>query len=96
MEVGMPVQFPLLVSSTRLIDRAGEVVDIDPTVMSRLPPIQTVIETLRGRRHERRQIFLESQLTEIGTLDLSLVEANSATASSPRQRWRLAFDLRST
>jgi hypothetical protein len=96
LEVGMPVQFPILVSSTRLIDRAGEVVDIDPTVMSRLPPIQTVIETLRGRRHERRQIFLESQLTEIGTLDLSLVEANSATASSPRQRWRLAFDLRST
>ncbi len=96
LEVGMPVQFPILVSSTRLIDRAGEVVDIDPAVMSRLPPIQTVIESPRGRRHERRQIFVESQLTEIGTLDLSLVEAGSATPSSPPQRWRLAFDLRST
>ncbi len=98
LETNRPVQFPILVSSTHLVDRIGDIVPIDLQRMSPLPSIQTVIETSRSKRHEKCRIVVESELTEIGTLDLSLVAArdgNSATMHTDA-RWKLAFDLRST
>jgi molecular chaperone DnaK (HSP70) len=94
---GSPVQFPVLVSSTHLIDRVGDIVPIDTNRMTPLPPIQTVIESPRSRKKELKQIVIESELSEIGTLELALLEVHeSMDNESSRGRWKLHFDLRST
>lgn len=90
MELGQPVQFPLWVSSTRLADQAGQLVNLDPQHLTPLPPIRTVLT--RGRRQSQQQIQvrIETELSEIGTLSLFCVEVDSG------QRWKLEFDIRST
>jgi molecular chaperone DnaK (HSP70) len=92
---GHPVQFPILVSSTHLLDRAGDIVSIDTNVMRRLPAIQTVIEAARSKKKELKQIVIESELSEIGTLELALLEVKEHEDVS-HSRWKLNFDLRST
>ena len=49
--VSEPVEFPLFVSSLRLVDQPGDLVPIDPESMSALPPLRTVLKT--RRRNER-------------------------------------------
>lgn len=90
LEVGAPVQFPLWVSSTRLADSAGDLVPIDPQSLTPLPPIRTVL--VRGRRREQQtiEVTLQTELSEIGTLGLYCVDAQSS------HRWRLEFDIRAT
>jgi hypothetical protein len=101
LEVGRPIQFPIFVSSTNLVHRTGEIVSIDDEHMRPLPTIQTVLESSRHKRLSWIPIVLESELTEIGTLDLSLVSSiqnghDAVIENAPAMRWRLAFDLRST
>lgn len=90
LEVGVPVQFPLWVSSTRLADAAGDLVAIDRQTLTPLPPIRTVL--VRGRRREQQttEVTIETQLSEIGTLGLYCVDTESS------HRWRLEFDIRAT
>ena len=88
--VSQPVEFPLYVSSTRLTDRAGELVPIDREQMTPLPPIRTVLRTTRKPEMGHVSTELHARLTEIGTLDLWCSEVNG-----PRN-WRLQFDVRST
>ncbi len=90
LQVGAPVQFPLWVSSTRLADRVGELVTIQRSEMSALPPICTAL--VRGRRREETQlhVFVESELSEIGTVGMYCVDADQG------KRWKLEFDIRST
>ncbi|WP_164102120.1 hsp70 family protein [Candidatus Laterigemmans baculatus] len=90
LEVGVPVQFPLWVSSTRLADAAGDLVAIDRQALTPLPPIRTVL--VRGRRREQQttEVTIETQLSEIGTLGLYCVDTESS------HRWRLEFDIRAT
>ncbi len=90
LQVGAPVQFPLWVSSTRLADRVGELVTIERSEMTALPPICTAL--VRGRRREETQlhVFVESELSEIGTVGMYCVDADSG------KRWKLEFDIRST
>lgn len=88
LRVGVPVSFPLWVSSTRLADRPGEVVDIDPNTMTPLPPIQTALKDRKRRDQSTMQIVIESELSEIGTVGLFCV--------SDAKRWRLEFDIRGT
>ncbi len=90
LQVGAPVQFPLWVSSTRLADRVGELVTIQRSEMSPLPPICTAL--VRGRRREETQlhVFVESELSEIGTVGMYCVDADHG------KRWKLEFDIRST
>ena len=90
LQVGAPVQFPLWVSSTRLADRVGELVTIQRSEMSALPPICTAL--VRGRRREETQlhVFVESELSEIGTVGMYCVDADHG------KRWKLEFDIRST
>jgi molecular chaperone DnaK (HSP70) len=90
LQVGAPVQFPLWVSSTRLADRVGELLTIEPTEMSPLPPICTAL--VRGRRRDETElhVFVESELSEIGTIGMFCVEAEGG------KRWKLEFDIRST
>ncbi len=90
LQVGAPVQFPLWVSSTRLADRVGELITIQRSEMSALPPICTAL--VRGRRREETQlhVFVESELSEIGTVGMYCVDADHG------KRWKLEFDIRST
>ncbi|HXT57864.1 MAG TPA: Hsp70 family protein, partial [Pirellulales bacterium] len=83
-----PVEFPLYVSSTRLTDRPGELLAVDPEQMTVLPPIRTVLEARKKGESESLAVHLHARLTEIGTLDLWCSEAQG-----PRS-WRLQFDVR--
>ncbi len=86
--IRQPVEFPLFVSSTRLVDVPGQVVPIDPEEISALPPIRTVLAS-RARDDESVQVHLVAGLSEIGTLELGLTEVDG------RRRWKLQFDVRS-
>jgi molecular chaperone DnaK (HSP70) len=90
LQLGAPVQFPLLVSSTRLADRVGELVTIERSEMSALPPICTAL--VRGRKGGETQlrVHVESELSEIGTVGMYCADAASG------KRWKLEFDIRST
>ena len=88
--VGVPVEFPVYVSSLRLADPVGKIVDVDTAQMHSLPPIRTVIDTGRGRQRSLERVQLEAELSEIGTLQLSCVAVES------QKRWKLEFDIRSS
>lgn len=87
--ISEPVEFPLLVSSTRLTDSPGDLVPIDLEQMRVLPPIRTVLRTERRNETGSLPVQLHAHLTEIGTIDLSCSEVGK-----PRS-WRLQFDVRS-
>lgn len=89
LRVREPVEFPLYVSSTRLTDRAGELVAVDPEQLTALPPIRTVLQS--GKKSGEAltlAVQLHARLTEIGTLDLW------CSAVDGPQTWRLQFDVR--
>ncbi len=90
LQIGEPARFPLWVSSTRLADRAGELVELQANEASRLPPIVTALQI--GKRKEAKQlrVMLESTLSEIGTVEIWCVDLES------ERRWKLEFDVRST
>lgn len=90
LQVGAPVQFPLWVSSTRLADRVGELVTIEKSEMSALPPICTALVRPRRREETQLNVFVESELSEIGTVGMYCVDADQG------KRWKLEFDIRST
>ncbi len=110
LRIGVPVSFPLWVSSTRLADRPGEVVDIDPAEMTALPPIHTALQDRKRKKETTLQIVIETQLTEIGTIGVYCVAASSDPSGKPsavnsepsttgrrsRGRWKLDFDIRAT
>ncbi|HUG91435.1 MAG TPA: Hsp70 family protein, partial [Planctomycetaceae bacterium] len=87
--VAQPIEFPLFVSSTRLTDRPGELIPIDPEQMRALPPIRTVLKSSKAKDSGAVPVYLHAGLTEIGTLDLACREVGG------RRSWRLQFDVRS-
>ncbi len=89
LRLGEPVEFPLYFSSTRLTDKPGDLVAIDPEHLSSLPPIRTVLRTRKKGQTGLLEVVLHGQLTEIGTLELWCSEPKG------RHRWRLEFDVRS-
>ncbi|WP_149498284.1 hsp70 family protein [Roseiconus lacunae] len=93
LQIGQPVQFPLWVSSTRLADRAGELIPIDESEMTALPPICTALVRGRSRVDSLLEVFIESELSEIGTVGMYCVDADQ---SGRGKRWKLEFDIRST
>lgn len=87
--IRQPVEFPLYVSSTQLVARAGDVLPIDPEQMKSLPPIRTVLQS--GKKTagaESISVNLHARLTEIGTLDLWCGETDGS------RTWKLQFDVR--
>lgn len=90
LSLGVPVQFPLWVSSTRLTDAPGDRVAIDRGELTPLPPIRTVMVRGRSKSAGEIDVRMEAELSEIGTLGLYCVEENGG------KRWRLEFDVRST
>jgi molecular chaperone DnaK (HSP70) len=92
--VGRPVRFDLL-SSDAVEARAGDVVDVDEELFTRLPPLATTIDTpgaARGPHAGERavEVTIAGELTPVGTLDLACIEVDA----SPPRRFRLAFQLR--
>jgi molecular chaperone DnaK (HSP70) len=97
--VGKPARFELWASDETTGDLPGDVVAIDDERFVRLPPIVATIGTgrpgaLRGP-NEAIRVMLEGELSEVGTLDLSCVEAEPSPGVAPR-RFRFAFALRET
>ena len=98
--LGEPVQFPLYYSSSQLTHAFGELVDVDPSSMTQLPPIQTVLELSRANRRAVLPVHLESELSEIGTLKMRVVsipnsDPTHASHDEPiAGRWNLEFDVR--
>lgn len=102
--VGQPVQFPMLVSTTRLLDRPGDIIDIDPNQMVPTAPIQTVLELPRKNLQRVLPVIIESELSEIGTLAIQLrvdprylgiADGDSEQGSAPPPTaWRLECDAR--
>ncbi len=82
-----PVTFDLYSSSYRSGDNAGDIVKVDDT-MTRMAPIQTVIQF--GRQGEKNSIpvTIEAEYTEMGTLSLWCKSKKS------QHRWQLRFQLR--
>jgi molecular chaperone DnaK (HSP70) len=85
-----PVEFPLYVSSTRLVDPSGAVVDVDLEELTSLPPIRTVLHAGHKRHPQTVRVRLHAHLSEVGTLELSCREVDG------NRSWRLQFDVRST
>ncbi len=89
LQISTPVEFPLYVSSTRLTDRPGELIEIQPEQLRPLPPIRTVLRTERRRESGTVPVRLHARLSEIGTIELWCTEVGT------ERSWRLQFDVRS-
>ena len=99
LRLGRPVRFNLATSATDLKHRPGELVDLRDTArgdFTRLPPIATVLHPARGAAGSV-QVLLETQITEVGTLEVHCVAAGDAGGGTTApQRWKLEFQLRGT
>jgi molecular chaperone DnaK (HSP70) len=87
--VSQPIEFPLYVSSTRLTDKPGDLVAVDPEQIKALPPIRTVLKTGKSKEAATVSVILKARLTEIGTLDVWCSEVDG------KRSWKLLFDVRS-
>lgn len=85
-----PVEFPLYVSSTRLADPHGTVINVDGDELTLLPPLRTVLATSRKNDEPSATVQLHTHISEIGSLELSCCEVEG------KRSWRLQFDIRST
>ncbi len=83
-----PVAFQLYSSSTRLGDRPGDVVTLDPDEVTVLPPIRTVLRYGKKGTVTEIPVRLSVHLTAVGTLELW------CHAEETDHRWRLLFDVR--
>lgn len=83
-----PVEFPLYVSSRRTTDAAGAIVMVDADSFTPLPPMRTVLTAGKTATQTSVRVSLSAHLSELGTLDLAIVEAAGARS------WKLGFDLR--
>lgn len=84
-----PVSFDLYSSSFRSGDRSGQLVAVDDS-LTRLPPIQTIIQYGKTGEHSKIPVAVEASYTEIGTLALWCHSRISD------QRWKLQFQIRGT
>ena len=89
LSLGQPVMFPLFTSTVRGDDKAGDVLQVQPDQLMKLPPLHTI---LRGGRRssgsKQVPVTLAAKCTEIGTVELFCV------AEDGNNRWRLEFNIR--
>ncbi len=92
--VNRPVRFNAYTSNRRPDDAAGTLVTLDAGTFHALPTLQTTIMLDDARLNPRTateqtiSVRLEAQLTELGALQLVLVNRET------QRRWELAFNLR--
>ncbi len=85
---GEPVEFRFFSSTTRREDEPGGVCDLDDEHFEEHSPLETTVGESSGGEGDAVEVDLRSHLTEIGVLDLSVVErAGDATH-------RLEFNVR--
>jgi molecular chaperone DnaK (HSP70) len=84
--LGEPVRFPLLSSTVRLEDKAGDIQEIEKGRLHPLPALHSVLTGGRKSGQRTCKVHLISKLSSIGTLDLFLVDENL-------NRWHLDFNL---
>ena len=97
LRLGRPVRFHL-VSSVSAAAQAGDLVDLDPNEVVRLPAIATVLRArdkgvrsgaVSSAASSEIPVQLAASLSEVGTLDMHCVAEDGSG-----QRWRLEFQLR--
>jgi molecular chaperone DnaK (HSP70) len=91
LRLGEPVRFRLLSNTSEQTHRPGELLVPDERYQA-LPDIAAVIDPKRERaagRTEELRVELEAQLTEVGTLEMSLRAQDDHS-----RRYRLEFQLR--
>lgn len=86
--LGQPVTFPLYTSTVRGDDVAGQLLNVAPEQLLRLPTLHTILRGGKRSGTKSVPVALAARLTEIGTLELSCVARNSDN------RWRLEFNTR--
>jgi hypothetical protein len=89
LRIGEPVRFRLLSSTNEQAHRPGELVVCDERYQA-LPDIAAVIDVRSGQaRTQELHVELQAQLTEVGTLEMSLVSIEDRA-----RRYQLEFQLR--
>lgn len=86
-----PVSFTIMTSHVRLHDHPGELIEIIPEEMHKLPNIETILRFgKQGQKGEQQKIpvHLGIRYTSIGTIELWLEAVNSP------HRWNLEFQLK--
>jgi molecular chaperone DnaK (HSP70) len=91
LRVGQPVRFELYASDDERVYAPGEVVELTAD-FEQLSPLVANFETGGTLRENELRVVLEGELTPIGTVELSCLEADTDLRS--RRRFRLAFDLK--
>ncbi|MDO5308613.1 MAG: Hsp70 family protein [Planctomycetia bacterium] len=93
-----PASFPLYMSSARMTDAPGDLIQVDPNQTRELAPICTALKSRsqRVRKDGQARVKLVARPTEIGTIELYLQEILDATSGSRSHgsRWTLQFDAR--
>jgi hypothetical protein len=90
LKANTPVSFQLLSSTTRLSDKIGDLLQLDPESLHPLPPIQTRLNFGKKQQEVKEvNVCLETTLSEIGLLELWLKSKDSP------HRWKLEFQLKS-
>ncbi|MFT5085030.1 MAG: hypothetical protein ACI9Y1_003087 [Lentisphaeria bacterium] len=93
--VGEPVTFRFFGSSTRRHDSAGDSLEqwADDELYE-LPELHVTLPEEGRRAGEIVPVKLAASVTEIGTLKLEAIAANTKTGDTP-QRWQVELDVRS-
>ncbi len=91
LRVGRPVRFHLVSTVADAVPpQAGDLVDLDPADVVRLPAISTVLRAAPGSAARAEiPVQLVTALSEVGSLDVHCVAEDGSG-----QRWQLAFQLR--
>lgn len=100
LRLGKPVRFHLMSSTSEVKHiAAGELVALGETLddgeprYRDLPPLAVVLEHPTKGEGDEIPVRLEAALTEVGTLELSCLDASPGAGESPR-RWKLELQLR--
>jgi hypothetical protein len=86
--IGQPVAFPLFTSTVRGNDKAGEIIQVPPRQLLRMPPLHTILRGGKRSGVKHVPVTLAARSTEIGTLELWCVSKEGDN------RWRLEFNVR--
>src|SRR5205807_265194 len=68
--LGQPVLFPLYTSTVRANDQAGDVLQVGPDQLLRMPPLHTILRGGKRSGTKSVPVNLAARSTEIGTLEL--------------------------
>jgi molecular chaperone DnaK (HSP70) len=92
LRLGRPVRFHLVSATSDphgALPRPGDLVELDPAEVVRLPAIATVLRAQAAATKTEIPVQLAASLSEVGTLEVHCVAEDGSG-----QRWKLEFQLR--